>query len=265
MKGVILAGGLGHRLRPLTLVTNKHLLPVYDQPMIYYPIRCLINAGITEILVVTGGKHAGDFIKLLGSGQELAIRRLEYAYQDGEGGIAEALQLAEDFADGGKICVILGDNIIERNISEVAKTFASQASGARILLKKVEAAERFGVARFAEGTEPTSRIVEIIEKPIDPPSQYAVTGLYFYDASVFDICRGLEPSARGELEITDVNNAYLRRGDLEFDILEGWWADAGTFDSLKRASELVAAGGANHLNVQGTQDAAPGALVVDSD
>lgn len=247
MKGVILAGGLGSRLRPLTLVTNKHLLPVYDQPMIHYPIQCLLNAGIQDIIIVTGGDHAGDFLKLLKNGRQLGIRHLEYAYQEGEGGIAEALKLAEEFADGEKICVVLGDNIIERNIRKAAGDFFTQPSGAKLLLKQVPDPERFGVVRF-EDDSPESAIAEIIEKPSKPPSNYAVTGIYFYDSTVFDICNEQEPSARGELEITDVNNTYLRRGDLTHDILDGWWTDAGTFESLFRASKLVAEGGANRAS-----------------
>ncbi len=240
MKGVILAGGLGSRLRPLTSVTNKHLLPVFDKPMIYYPIECLRNAGIGEILVVTGGDSAGDFLKLLRNGKHLGLKHLEYAYQEGEGGIADALKLAEDFADGEKICVVLGDNIIEKSIRTAAGAFFSQPSGARLLLKEVRDPQRFGVARV-EGDE----IVEIIEKPSEPVSNLAVTGIYFYDSDVFEICRTLEPSGRGELEITDVNNAYLKRGDLTWSLLDGWWTDAGTFESLDRAWRLVTETGAN--------------------
>ena len=243
MKGVILAGGLGTRLRPLTLVTNKHLLPIFDRPMIYYPIQCLLNAGITEIIIVTGGEHAGDFLKLLKNGKQLGIHHLEYAYQEGEGGIAEALKLAEDFADGGKVCVILGDNIIERNIRKAAGDFFTQTSGAKIMLKEVPDPERFGVARL-DG----EKVVEIIEKPDDPSTNLAVTGIYFYDNDVFEICQTLEPSGRGELEITDVNNAYLKRGDLTCEVVEGWWTDAGTFESLHRASGFVAEGGANLID-----------------
>ena len=246
MKGVILAGGLGSRLRPLTLVTNKHLLPIYDRPMIYYPIQTLLNAGIKDVLIVTGGEHAGDFLKLLRNGKHLGIHHLEYAYQEGEGGIADALKLAEEFADGDKICVVLGDNIIQRSIRHAAGDFFTQASGAKILLKEVPDPERFGVARF-EGDGAKRKVAEIIEKPKDPPSKFAVTGIYFYDADVFTMCNGLDPSARGELEITDVNNMYLKRGDLTFDILEGWWTDAGTVESLFRATNLVANGGANQL------------------
>ena len=241
MKGVVLAGGLGSRLHPLTLVTNKHLLPVYDLPMIYYPVRCLLNAGIDEILMVTGGEHAGDFLKLLRNGKHLGIRDLHYTYQEGEGGIADALQLAEDFADGGNICVVLGDNIIEKNIRGAVDEFIVQSSGAKVLLKEVTDPQRFGVARIEN-----ERIVEIIEKPVDPPSHYAVTGIYLYDNDVFDIAKTLVPSDRGELEITDVNNEYLRRGTLTYNILDGWWTDAGTFESLHRATNLVVDGGANH-------------------
>lgn len=242
MKGVILAGGTGSRLSPLTLVTNKHLLPVYDQPMVHYPIKCLINAGIDEILVVTGGEHAGDFLRLLKNGKQLGIRHLEYAYQEGSGGIADALKLAQDFADGEPICVILGDNIIERNITAAANNYREQKKGAKILLKKVPDPQRFGVARLEN-----NRIVEIIEKPKNPTSDLAVTGIYFYDQTVFDICATLKPSGRGELEITDVNNAYLKAGTLTHEILDGWWTDAGTFESLYRATKYVAESGANHV------------------
>jgi len=243
MKGVILAGGLGSRLRPLTLVTNKHLLPVYDRPMIYYPIECLTNAGINEILVVTGGEHAGDFLKLLRNGKHLGVRDLHYTYQDGEGGIADALSLAEDFADGDKIVVVLGDNIIEQNIRQAVGDFFTQPAGAKILLKEVPDPERFGVAKVENG-----QVVEIIEKPTTPESNLAVTGIYMYDNEVFDICNALEPSARGELEITDVNNAYIERGTLTYTMLDGWWTDAGTIESLHRATSLVAHGGANNVD-----------------
>jgi glucose-1-phosphate thymidylyltransferase len=256
MKGIILAGGLGSRLRPLTLVTNKHLLPVYDRPMIYYPIQCLLNAGIRDILIVTGGEHAGDFLKLLKNGKHLGVKHLEYTYQEGEGGIADALKLAEDFADGDKVCVVLGDNIIEGNIRRASGDFFTQASGAKILLKEVPDPERFGVARF-EGEPGSGRIVEIIEKPKKAPSNFAVTGIYFYDNTVFEICRTLKPSGRGELEITDVNNAYLNRGDLTYDILQGWWTDAGTFESLHRASCAVAKDGANHADQPATAPQRP--------
>ena len=235
MKGVVLAGGLGTRLAPLTRVTNKHLLPVYDQPMIYYPIQTLIEAGIKEILIVTGGASAGDFLRLLRNGAEFGLRRLNYSYQEGEAGIADALGLAEDFAEGGPVCVILGDNIVERSIGDAVRTFQQQASGAKILLSEVSDPQRFGVPVF-EG----DRIVKIEEKPALPASKYAVIGVYMYDNSVFEIIKTLKPSGRGELEITDVNNAYIASNNLSWDVLEGWWTDAGTFDSLIRASNLVA-------------------------
>lgn len=242
MKGVILAGGLGTRLYPNTLVTNKHLLPVYNKPMIYYPIECLVNADIREILLITGGNNAGDFLKLLGNGTDFGLKRIHYAYQKGEGGIADALKLAEYFADGDKICVILGDNIIEKNIVSAAEDFEKQDKGAMIILKKVENAERFGVPVF-EG----DKIVKIEEKPENPQSDYAVTGIYFYDDEVFNITGSLKPSKRGEFEITDVNNEYLKRNQLEHRIIDGWWTDAGTFDSLLRAGTLVSQTGANNL------------------
>lgn len=235
MKGVILAGGLGSRLFPLTKVTNKHLLPVYNKPMIYYPIETLAKAGIRDILLVTGGDSAGGFLKLLGNGRQFGLNNITYAYQEGEGGIADALSLAEHFADGDSIAVVLGDNIIEDNIKPYVDKFKKQKSGARLLLKKVPDPHRFGVAEFKGG-----RISKIVEKPSKPKSPYAVTGLYMYDGSVFDLIRPLKPSRRGELEITDVNNAYLKRGDLEFDMLKGFWTDAGTFESLYRANCLIA-------------------------
>jgi len=240
MKGIILAGGLGSRLHPLTKVTNKHLLPVYDKPMISYPIQALINAGIRDILIVTGGNSAGDFLKLLGNGSDFGLEHINYTYQVGEGGIAEALGLAKYFAGSDRICVVLGDNIIEKNFIAAAEAFRKQKSGARILLKEVPDPERFGVPVF-EG----ERVVKIEEKPADPMSNYAVTGIYMYDNTVFDIIATLKPSDRGELEITDVNNAYIDRGDLAWDVLDGWWTDAGTFDSLLRANMLVAESGAN--------------------
>jgi glucose-1-phosphate thymidylyltransferase len=242
MKGVVLAGGLGTRMYPLTKVTNKHLLPIYNKPMIYYPIRTLVNAGIDEILVVTGGNSAGDFLRLLGNGKEFGLRRLNYAYQEGEGGIAAALSLAEYFTDNGKIVVILGDNIIERNIRSAAESFRRQEEGARILLKGVPDPQRFGVPVF-EG----EKIIRIDEKPLAPASNYAVIGIYMYDHRVFDFIKTLKPSERGELEITDVNNFYIREGKIAFDILEGWWTDAGTFDSLQHAGNMVAKTGANKL------------------
>ncbi len=235
MKGVILAGGLGTRLYPLTKITNKHLLPVYDRPMIYYPLHTLVEAGIRDIMIVTGGNNAGDFLRLLSNGKEFGLKHLSYSYQEGEGGIAEALKLAKDFADGEPICVILGDNLIESSISTYVKRFRHQGSGAKILLKEVPDPQRFGVAVFENG-----QLVRIEEKPAAPPSNYAVTGIYMYDATVFDIIEGLRPSARNELEITDVNNTYIERGEMTWEILEGWWTDAGTFESLYRATQLVA-------------------------
>ena len=242
MKGVILAGGLGTRLHPLTRVTNKHLLPVYDKPMIFYPLQALINAGIEEILIVTGGNHAGEFLRLLADGRDLGLKSLNYTYQQGEGGIAAALSLAEHFADGGKICVVLGDNIIERNIQRAADRFRRQPSGGKLLLKKVPDPERFGVPQLRG-----DKVVKIIEKPKKPPSRFAVTGIYFYDGTVFDRVRKVKPSRRGELEITDVNNLVIESGDMTYEILRGWWTDAGTFESLHRASQLVARGGANKV------------------
>ena len=226
---------MGTRLLPLTKVTNKHLLPVYDKPMIYYPIETLVRAGIREILIVTGGNSAGEFLKLLGNGKEFGLKHLNYTYQEGEGGIAEALGLAEHFADDEPIVVILGDNIFEGDIREAVESFKKQGKGAKILLKEVDNPERFGVAELQDG-----RIVKIEEKPKIPKSSYAVTGIYMYDSQVFRIIRGLKPSRRGELEITDVNNTYILRGEMAFDILEGWWTDAGTFESLFKANCLIA-------------------------
>lgn len=234
MRGIVLAGGLGTRLYPLTKVTNKHLLPVYNKPMVYYPVRTLVDAGIRDILVVTGGNSAGDFLKLLGDGKEFGLEHINYAYQEGEGGIAEALSLAEHFARNGKVVIVLGDNIIEGSIKKEVEIFGRQEEGARILLKEVEHPERFGVAEIEKG-----RITRIVEKPAIPPSKFAVTGIYMYDSLVFDIIKTLKPSARGELEITDVNNAYLKKNALTYGILDGWWTDAGTFDSLLRANRLV--------------------------
>lgn len=238
MKGIVLAGGTGSRLFPLTKITNKHLLPVYDKPMVYYPIQTLVDAGIADILLVTGGMNSGDFLHLLGNGKTFGLKHLNYTYQEGEGGIADALALAQHFADSDKICVILGDNIIESSIREAVEEFKQQPSGAKILLKEVPDAERFGVAELRD-----NRIIGIEEKPEHPKSTYAVTGIYMYDATVFGKCRALKPSARGELEITDVNNAYIREGDMTFSFLEGWWTDAGTFNSLLRAGNLVASRG----------------------
>jgi glucose-1-phosphate thymidylyltransferase len=235
MKGVVLAGGLGSRLYPLTKITNKHLLPVYDQPMIYYPIRQLVNAGVREIMLVTGGSFAGHFLNLLENGGEFGLRRLHYAFQRGEGGIADALKLAEDFVDGERCVVILGDNIFENPIAPAVEKFRTQPEGARVLLKEVPDPQRFGVPELRDG-----RVVAIEEKPQTPKSPYAVTGVYMYDNYVWEVLKTLKPSRRNELEITDVNNAYIARGTLCYDIVEGWWTDAGTFDSLLRASVLVA-------------------------
>ena len=244
MKGVVLAGGLGTRLRPLTSVTNKHLLPVFDQPMIFYPIQTLVNAGITDIMVVTGGSSAGDFLRLLGNGKAFGLQHLNYAYQEGEGGIAAALSLVEHFAAGEPVCVVLGDNIIEGNICAAVKAYQKQRSGAKIILSKVPDPQRFGVPKL-DGR----RVVYIEEKPAVPQSDYAVIGVYMYDGAVYDVIRSLEPSRRGELEITDVNNAYIERDEMTWEELEGWWTDAGTFDSLLRASNLVAETGANKLHL----------------
>jgi len=243
MKGVVLAGGLGSRLNPLTRVTNKHLLPIYDKPMIYYPIQTLVNAGIRDILVVTGGKNAGEFLRLLGNGKEFGLKHVNYTYQEGEGGIAQALGLAEFFAEGGPICVILGDNIIERNVCRAADEFRKTGQGAKIILKQVSDADRFGVAEIRG-----DRIVGIEEKPKAPKSGLAVIGIYFYDSTVFEKIRRLKPSGRGELEITDVNNFYIEEGALTYDTLDGWWTDAGTFESLLRANNLVAKTGANKMS-----------------
>ncbi|MFA5014054.1 MAG: sugar phosphate nucleotidyltransferase [Actinomycetota bacterium] len=234
MKGVILAGGLGTRLMPCTKVTNKHLLPVYDKPMIYYPLRTLVNAGLKDIMIVTGGNNAGDFLRLLGNGKEFGLKDISYTYQEGEGGIADALKLAENFIDKDKMVVILGDNIIGDDISNAVKEFERQDRGAKIFLKKVSDPERFGVAEI-EG----DRVINIEEKPQKPKSNCAVAGLYMYDSDVFEITEALEPSGRGELEITDVNNEYIRRGTMTYSVLEEWWTDAGTFESLFRASRLV--------------------------
>lgn len=235
LKGIILAGGLGTRLGPLTKITNKHLLPIYDRPMIYYPIQTLVDAGITDISIVTGGHHAGEFLRLLGNGQAFGLSHINYTYQEGEGGIAEALGLARHFGQGHRIVVILGDNILEKSIKPHVDRFRKQKGGARVLLKQVEDPERFGVAEL-QG----KKILSIEEKPKKPKSDFAVTGVYMYDSRVWDIIGTLKPSKRGELEITDVNNAYIRQNALEFDILDGWWTDSGTTDSLLRANMLVA-------------------------
>jgi len=234
MKGIVLAGGKGTRLYPLTKITNKHLLPVYNKPMIYYPVQTLVDAGIQDILIVTGGNHAGDFLQLLGNGREFGLSIVGYTYQEGEGGIADALKLAEPFAEGEKVCVILGDNIIEKGIGDAVRDFEKQERGAKILLKEVDDPERFGVAEIRDG-----KVINIVEKPERPVSHHAVTGIYMYDATIFEKTRVLKPSARGELEITDVNNAYIREGTMTYSFLDGWWSDAGTFASLLRASNLV--------------------------
>jgi len=234
MKGVVLAGGLGKRLGALTKITNKHLLPIYDRPMVYYPIQTLVGAGVTDIQIVTGGNHAGEFLRLLGNGEAFGLKHLDYTYQQGEGGIAEALSLAEHFAAGEPLVVILGDNLVEQSIRPYVERFAAQGGGAKILLKEVEDPWRFGVAALEDG-----RIVGIEEKPKQPKSRCVVTGIYMFDAEVFDIIKTLHPSHRGELEITDVNNAYIRRGQMTYDILEGWWTDAGLPETLYRAATLV--------------------------
>ena len=235
MKGIVLAGGLGTRLHPLTKITNKHLLPIYDRPMIHYPIETLVDAGIHEILIVTGGNNAGDFLKLLGNGKGFGLKHLDYTYQEGEGGIADALSLAEHFADKDSICVILGDNVYEKSLKSSAQAYAAQGGGARVHLKEVDHPQRFGVADL-DG----DRVVNIEEKPAKPKSSYAVTGVYMYDPRVFEIIKTLKPSGRGELEITDVNNAYIEAGKMSYEIVDGWWSDAGTFDSLLRTNILVA-------------------------
>ncbi len=234
MKGVVLAGGTGSRLYPLTRVTNKHLLPVYDKPMLYYPVQTLVDAGIQDILIVTGGNNAGDFLRLMRNGKDFGLKQLSFAYQEGEGGIADALRLAEPFATGEKICVILGDNILEKSVLGAREKFERQQGGALILLKEVLDPERFGVPMF-EG----KRIVRIEEKPRLPGSPYAVIGVYFYDGTVFDRVRRLKPSGRGEFEITDVNNSYLFDEQLSYDVIDGGWTDAGTFESLWRATKMV--------------------------
>lgn len=234
MKGIVLAGGIGSRLHPLTRVTNKHLLPVYDKPMIYYPLQTLVDAGIDNILIVTGGNSAGDFLRLLRNGKDFGLRQLNFAYQEGEGGIADALRLAEPFAAGERVCVVLGDNIIEGDIRSAKEKFEKQERGAKILLKEVPDPERFGVPVFENGS-----IIRIDEKPSVPASSYAVIGIYFYDSTVFSRIGVLKPSDRQEYEITDVNNSYLIDGPLTHDVIDGWWTDAGTFESLWHASNLV--------------------------
>ena len=242
MKGVVLAGGLGTRLLPLTRVTNKHLLPVYDKPMIFYPIQTLVDAGIRDIMVVTGGSSAGDFLRLLGNGEDFGLAQMHYTYQKMEGGIADALSLAERFVGGDKVVVILGDNVIEKSILAQRRAFEEQSKGAKILLKKVDHPEHFGVPEL-DG----DRVVRIEEKPERPKSDYAVIGIYMYDSRVYDIVHTLKPSARGELEITDVNNDYIERGEMTWEELDGWWIDAGgSPDNLARATQLVIKTGANN-------------------
>jgi glucose-1-phosphate thymidylyltransferase len=234
LRGIVLAGGTGSRLMPLTKVTNKHLLPVGQKPMIFYPIEKLTAIGIEEILIVTGVEHMGDVVSLLGSGSNFGCR-FTYKVQDQAGGIAQALALAENFAKGRLMAVILGDNIFRASLRPYVEKFISQQSGARILLKRVPYPQRFGVVELSEG-----KIVGIEEKPEQPKSDYAVTGIYFYDGAVFDVIRTLKPSDRGELEITHVNQAYIAKGQMAYDIIDGWWTDAGTFESLNTANELVA-------------------------
>ncbi len=249
MKGVILAGGTGSRLNPLTKVTNKHLLPVYDKPMIYYPLECMAKAGIEEVLLVTGGNNSGDFVRLLGNGREFGLKNLNYTYQDGAGGIAQALGLAEHFAGGDSICLILGDNILEYTIRDACRKFRHQGQGAKILLSEVENPRAYGVAEMSG-----ERVVKIVEKPKEPKSNWAVIGIYFYDGKVFDIVRTLKPSSRNELEITDVNNAYIDRGEMSYDKVWGFWADAGeNIDFYLKACNTVAKNGANKEPMQGAE------------
>ncbi|MEO8377761.1 MAG: sugar phosphate nucleotidyltransferase [Candidatus Sumerlaeota bacterium] len=236
MKGIILAGGLGTRLYPLTKITNKHLLPVYNRPMVHWPILSLVEAGVRDIMIVTGGNFAGGFLQLLGNGNEFGLKDIHYTYQEGEGGIAQALSLTENFVDRDKCVVILGDNVLEKSIKPSVDAFRKQERGARILLREVPDPERFGVAEL----DAKGNIVSIVEKPKQPRSNYAVTGVYMYDEMVWDVVKTLKPSGRGELEITDVNNAYLQAGTLQHSIMDGWWTDAGQFESLLRASQLVA-------------------------
>ncbi|MDP8247200.1 MAG: sugar phosphate nucleotidyltransferase [Candidatus Tritonobacter lacicola] len=242
MKGIVLAGGLGTRLKPLTTITNKHLLPVYDKPMIFYPIQTLVDAGIDDIMIVTGGTNAGDFLRLLKNGKAFGLKGLRYAYQEGEGGIADALGLARHFAEGERILVMLGDNIIEKNITAAVEKYREQKDGAKIILKEVDNPSDYGVAKL-DG----DRVIGIVEKPEKPKTNLAVIGIYMYDSNVFDIITTLKPSGRGELEITDVNNAYIERGNMTYEILDGWWADAGSsIDGLLKTNSMVARTGANN-------------------
>jgi glucose-1-phosphate thymidylyltransferase len=244
MRGVVLAGGKGTRLHPLTRITNKHLLPIYDRPMVTYAVEALVGAGVTELMLVTGGTHAGEFFRLLGDGHEYGIERLFYAYQEREGGIAEALGLAARFVEDDRVAVVLADNVFERSIRPAVESFSRQESGARILLARVEELEHLrhlGVAEL-DG----DRVLRIIEKPEDPPSPYAVTGAYLYDASVFDVIPTLEPSGRGELEITDVNNWYVEQGTMEYEVIDGFWGDAGeSIDAYYAVNDFVRRSGAN--------------------
>ncbi len=243
MKGIILAGGLGTRLAPLTRITNKHLLPVYNKPMIFYPIQTLVNAGIDDIMLVVGGNNAGDFLRLLGNGKDFGLKHINYAYQKGEGGIAEALSLAQHFSKGEKVLVMLGDNLIGGNIRSSVAEFEAGKKGAKIILKEVPDPENYGVPLFRNG-----KIVKIIEKPKIPPSNFAVIGIYMFDNEVFKIIGKLKPSQRGELEITDVNNMYLRKGRLSYSILDGWWADAGSsIEGWFETNKTVAQYGANKM------------------
>ena len=235
MKGVVLAGGMGTRLRPLTYVTNKHLLPVYNRPMIYYPIQTLVDAGIEEIMLVTGGNNAGEFLRLIGNGEAFGLRHMNYTYQKTEGGIADALALTRHFVGQDKVAVILGDNFIQGSIAQAVRAFEQQPDGAKIFLKEVPDPREFGVARL-DG----DKVTQVIEKPEHPPSNLAVVGIYMFDHTVYEICETLEPSARGELEISDVNNEYIRRGNMTYEVLEGWWADCGSFEALLRSNLLVA-------------------------
>jgi glucose-1-phosphate thymidylyltransferase len=235
MKGVVLAGGLGTRLYPLTKITNKHLLPVYDQPMIYYPIRTLVKAGITDIMIVTGGNHAGEFLRLLGNGLEFGLKQLHFAYQEGEEGIAKALSLTRPFVGNDKVCTILGDNILQDDIAPQVRSFDEGNHGAYLFLKEIDDPQRFGVAVL----DTDRKLIAVEEKPASPKSNFAVIGVYLYDASVFELIDTLSPSARGEYEITDVSNHYIGKGTADYHIVSGWWSDAGTFESLYRAGELA--------------------------
>jgi glucose-1-phosphate thymidylyltransferase len=235
MKGVVLAGGLGSRLHPLTKVTNKHLLPIYDRPMIHYPIRTLVKAGITDIMIVTGGQHAGEFLRLLGDGKEFGLSQLHYAYQEGEEGIAKALSLSRAFVGSDKVCTILGDNILQDDIAPQVRAFSGSNLGAYLFLKEIDDPQRFGVAVF----DSNQRLQGVEEKPTNPKSNLAVIGVYLYDAGVFNVIDTLKPSQRGEYEITDVSNYYISKGIADYHVLTGWWSDAGTFESLYRAGILV--------------------------